>query len=146
MKLFPVFLFASALFGSVAQAQTVKLADPVTGVPYRAGVPDTPWQYAGVTGGITNTADVAIAAAAGANTRNYLCSLQVKNTAAVASEIVVKDGSTVIWRGHVNASMTFEEIITFSVCLRGSANTAMNVALITTGTATIVSAQGYTAR
>jgi hypothetical protein len=146
MKLFGPFLLALALLAPPANAQNVKLIDPITGVAYRAGVPDTPWQYAGVTGGIVNTSDVAIAAAAGANTRNYLCSLQLKNTAAVASEIVVKDGSTIIWRGHLGTSMTFEEIITFSVCLKGSANTAMNVALITTATATIVSAQGYSAR
>ena len=146
MKLFRTFLLGLAVMATPAFGAGVTLLDPTTGLAYRAGAPDTPWQYAGVTGGITNTADVAIAPAAGGILRNYLCSLQVKNTAAVASEIVVKDGSTVIWRGHVNASMTFEEIITYSVCIRGSANTAMNVALITTGTATIVSAQGYTAR
>jgi hypothetical protein len=141
-------LFALALLAlaSPALGEGVTLIDPITGNTYRAGVPDTPWQYAGATGGIINTTDVPIAAAAGANIRNYLASLQIKNTAAVASEIVVKDGSTIIWRGHVGASMTFMETITFAVPLRGSANTALNVALITTATATVVSAQGYTAR
>jgi hypothetical protein len=131
---------------SPALGAGVTLIDPITGNPYRAGVSDTPWQYAGVTGGITTTADTPVAAAAGSNVRNYLCSLQIKNNSAVASEIVVKDGSTIIWRGHVGASMTFMETITFPTCLKGSANTAMNVALITTATATVVSAQGYTAR
>jgi hypothetical protein len=146
LKILAVFLPVIALLAAPASAQSVKLIDPVSGVAYRAGVPDTPWQYAGATGGVTNTSDVAIAAAAGANIRNYLSSLQIKNTAAVASEIVIKDGSTIIWRGHVGASMTFMETITFAVPLRSSANTALNIALITTSTATIVSAQGYTAR
>jgi hypothetical protein len=102
------------------------------------------WSYAGVTGGILDTADVALKAAAGASVRNYISSLQFKNTAAVASEIVIKDGSTVIWRGHVSASMTFAENIPFNPPLKGTANTALNVAMLTTATATIVSAQGYT--
>jgi hypothetical protein len=94
-------------------------------------------------GGIVNTTDVAIAAAAGAGIRNFLTAIQWKNTAAVASEIVVKDGSTVIWRGHVSASMTIMDGFSFNPPLRGTANTALNVAMITTATATIVSAQGY---
>jgi hypothetical protein len=105
---------------------------------------DTAFNYAGVTGGITTTADVALAPAGAAGIRNYLTSLQFKNTSAVASEIVVKDGATVIWRGHAGASMTFEDVITFGTPLKGSAATALNIALITTGTATIVSAQGFT--
>jgi hypothetical protein len=146
LKILAAFLIAITLLAAPASAQKVTLVDPVSGSAYRAGVPDTPWQYAGATGGITNTSDVAVAAAAGANVRNYLCGLQIKNTSAVASEIVAKDGSTIIWRGHVGASMTFMETITFPVCLKGSANTALNIALITTSTATVVSAQGYTAR
>lgn len=102
------------------------------------------WQYAGVTGGITDTADVALAAAAGASIRNYLVAIQFLNTAATASEIVVKDGSTVIWRGYAAALMTVMQTVTFSVPLKGTANTALNVAMITTATATRVSAQGFT--
>jgi hypothetical protein len=107
-------------------------------------IAETAFQFAGATGGITNTADVAIAAAAGAGIRNYLQTIWFKNTAAVASEIVLKDGATIIFRGHVGASMTFGEYIRFDPPLRTTANTALNVALLTTATATIVSAQGYT--
>lgn len=103
------------------------------------------WNYAGATGGMTATADVALAAAAGAGVCNYLSALQFFNSAAVASEIVVKDGaSTVIWRGMVPASMTVPICIVFPTPLRGSANTALNVAMLTTSTATRVSAQGFT--
>jgi hypothetical protein len=102
------------------------------------------WGYAGVTGGITDTSDVVLAAAGGASVRNYVVALQYHNTSAVASEIVVKDGSTVIWRGYAPATMTRPVDIVFPVPLKGTANTAMNVAMITTATATIVSAQGFT--
>lgn len=108
------------------------------------GLPAAFWSYAGATGGIINTTDVAIKAASGAGVRNYLKSIQFKNTAAVASEIVVKDGSTVIWRGHVSASMAVMDGWTFDPPLRGTANTALNVAMLTTATATVVSAQGFT--
>ena len=101
------------------------------------------WQFAGATGGITDTSDVALMAAGGASVRNHLLSLQYFNSAAVASEIVIKDGSTVIWRGYAPASMTQPAAIQFEPALRGTANTALNVAMLTTGTATRVSAQGY---
>lgn len=100
--------------------------------------------YAGVTGGITTAASTAMFAAAGAGTRNFLHGIQWKNTSVVASEIVVLDGATVIWRGHASASMVMTDGYTFDPPLRGTANTAMNVQMVTTGTATIVSAQGST--
>lgn len=103
----------------------------------------TPWVYAGVTGGIVATTPNALKAAAGAGLRNYLTGIQFKNTSAVASEIEVRDGATVIWRGHASASMTVSDGWTFVPPLRSTANTALNVAMVTTATATIVSAQGY---
>jgi hypothetical protein len=139
--------------GSRNAVQTVTIAGEVVDLPAvlftdasgnSADGRDTAFRYAGATGGIIDTADVVIAPAAGAGIRNYLTSLQFKNTSAVASEIVVKDGATVIWRGHVSATMAFEELVTFGTPLRGTANTALNVAMITTATATIVSAQGFT--
>lgn len=102
------------------------------------------WQYAGVTGGITDTSDVALAAAGAAGIRNYVTSIQYHNTSAVASEIVVKDGSTVIWRGVAPATMAFPAVVPFPVPLKGTAATAMNVAMVTTATATVISAQGFT--
>lgn len=101
------------------------------------------WSYA-APGTITNTVDVAIKAAGGAGVRNYISSIQFKNTAATASEIVIKDGATVLWRGHASASMTFMELVKFDPPLKGTANTVVNAAMITTGTATYVNAQGYT--
>lgn len=122
----------------------LKVAADAGGLIVQRAAPAAFWNYAGLTGGIINTTDVGVKAAAGAGVRNYLAGLQFKNTSAVASEIVIKDGSTVIWRGHAGASMTAMEVVTFDPPLRGSANAALNVTLLTTATATIVSAQGYT--
>src|SRR6185436_1265106 len=64
------------------------------------------WKYAAASGGITDTADVVLHAAAGASLYNALQSIQFINTdLTVGTEVVVKDGSTVIWRGFVPASI-----------------------------------------
>lgn len=102
------------------------------------------WAYSGVTGGITDTNNVEIAAAGAAGVRNYCHGIQYFNSAAVASEIVIKDGATIIWRGFAPASMTVPVSVRFDPPLRGTAATAMNVVMITTATATRVSAQGHT--
>lgn len=106
------------------------------------------WKYAALTGGIVDTSDVALHAAAGSNLYNALQSIQIINTdATVGTEVVIKDGSTVIWRGFAPASIalvTQESMvnITFSPPLTGSANTAMNAACITTSSQTYINAQG----
>lgn len=104
----------------------------------------TPWSYSAASGGITNTSDVTLIAAAGAGRSNYLTSLQVCNTSATATEVVVKSGSTVLWRCKVGASMTRSVHIEFTRPLISANNTALTAACITTGTATYLDAQGYT--
>ena len=105
--------------------------------------PGTPWQYAGVTGGLVDTSDVAIKAAGAAGVVNYLVALQYQNSDADPSEIVVKDGATVIWRGYAPGSMAYPANVVFPLPLKGTAPTPLNVAMLTTATATVVSAQGY---
>lgn len=106
------------------------------------------WKYAALTGGITDTSDVVLSAAAGAGLYNVLQSMQIINTdATVGTEVVVKDGSTVIWRGFAPASIALVTQpsmveISFSPPLAGSANTAMNAACITTSSQTYINAQG----
>lgn len=109
------------------------------------------WSYAGVTGGIvSSTADVAVKTAAGAGVRNYVCGIGVSHDVlSAASEIVVKDGSTVLWRGRLQTPASDVSggagHISFSPCLRGTANTAVNVAMITSVTGgVIVDLTGYT--
>ena len=132
---------------SVSNAQFVRPIATLDGrlITRLNSIPENEWQYAAQSGGITNTSDVAIVAAAGANIKNYLTGLSVANANATASEIVIKDGaSTVIWRMYLAANAPIKSII-FSTPLQSSANTALNVACITTGTQTYVSAQGYKA-
>jgi hypothetical protein len=129
--------------GPTGSRVTVKESTPLPTLAQPFVVPASRWNYAGATGGIVNTTPVAVAAAGGAGVRNYVAAIQYMNSAATASEIEIRDGSTVIWRGYVPASMTVAANVIFPVPLRGTANTAINVALLTTATATRVSAQGY---
>jgi hypothetical protein len=121
----------------------VREASPLPTMTQPFVLPASRWNFAGATGGIVNTTAVPIAAAAGAGIRNYVAAVQYFNSAAVASEVEIRDGVTVIWRGFVPASMTVPAQIVFPVPLRGTANTAVNIALLTTATATRVSAQGH---
>lgn len=112
--------------------------------PY--SIPEADWQYAGVAGGITGTADVVLKAAAAAGIRNYVTSIDVRNAhATVATEVVIKDGATVIWRQLLAAAMPAPVEIIFPTPLRGTAATAMNFACLTTGAQVYVNAQGYAA-
>lgn len=101
------------------------------------------FQYASPTGGLTDTTSTQIAASAGVGVRNYLTALQFANTG-VASEIVILDGAAVIWRGYAAATTGAMTTIAFAVPLKGSAATAMNVQMVTTASATRISAQGFT--
>jgi hypothetical protein len=109
------------------------------------------WGYAAASGGIvSSTADVAVKAAGGASVRNYVCSIDISHAAlSAASEIVIKDGATVIWRAILQTPAT--DIgggagkLPITPCLRGTANTAVNVALITSVTGGVyVNLTGYT--
>jgi hypothetical protein len=106
-------------------------------------IPEADWAYAGAA--ITTTADVVLAVAAGAGIRRYLTALQVKNTNATASEIVIKDGATVIWRSLLPANMANADAIVFPSPLKSTANAALAFACITAGASVYVAAQGYTA-
>jgi len=104
---------------------------------------DPAWNYAAATGGITDTADVTLVAAVG-NKVNYLTSLQVSNKhASTATEVVVKDGaSTVLWRGYAPAAGA-TQVVMFPNPLRTSTGAALKAACVTTGTATLINAQGF---
>jgi hypothetical protein len=107
-------------------------------------IPELEWSYAAASGGIVNTTDVVLAAAAGAGLRRYITSLTMSNNSATATEVVLKDGSTVIWRGHLPANAV-NVAVSFENPLRTTANTALNFACITTAAAVYVNAQGFIA-
>lgn len=114
--------------------------------PY--AIPETDWSYSAASGGIVNTTDVVLASSAGSTLRRYLTGISIQNASAtIATEVVVKDGSTVIWRGYVGTSALLNSAvgITFPTPLKTTINTALNVACITTGAQVYVNAQGYSA-
>jgi hypothetical protein len=135
-----------ASYAAVAAGDTADLMTTVQGVlavrPYT--IPELEWSYASAAGGVVNTTDVVLAAAAGAGLRRYICSMGLSNNSATATEVVLKDGATVIWRGHLPANAPNFHI-DFGTPLRTTANTALNFACITTAAAVYVNAQGYTA-
>lgn len=104
------------------------------------------WSYASASGGITNTTDVVLAGSAGALARRYITAINVQNASATtATEVVLKDGSTIIWRGYVGAQTLLNSVvgITFPTPLKTSLNSALNFACITTAAQVYVNAQGY---
>lgn len=107
-------------------------------------LPGESWSYAS-TAAVTDTADDAAQAAGGAGVRHYITGIQVFNGSdTVGTEVVIKDGTNVIWRGWAEQTGGGCSA-TFPVPLRGTANTAVNVANITTSSSTYFNVQGYTA-
>ena len=146
----PVRMGARAVTSNYTAVASGDVADAVCTVvgariikPY--SIPEADWQYAAGAGGIINTTDVAARAAQAAGIRNYVTGIQVRNTNAVSTEFVIKDGATVIWRTQLPASMSGSQCVTFVTPLRGAAATAINIACITTGAAVYVNLQGYSA-
>jgi hypothetical protein len=137
----------NANYASVATGQVADLVTTLVGAlvtkPY--SIPEGDWTYAGATP-ISTTADVAMRAVQGTGIRSYVTGIQLKNVGATATEVVIKDGATVIWRGHLSANMPQTDTIVFNTPLKTTANTALNIAIIaSTGASVYVSAQGYTA-
>ena len=129
-----------------ATANTVDVPCTMYGYPIVKpySIPEYDWTFA-CAAAVVNTNDVFLTAAGAAGIRNYLTGLQLQNTNAMATEVVVKDGTTVIWHGYLPASMTTPAVIDFRTPLKGTAATALNFACITTGASVYVNAQGYKA-
>lgn len=127
--------------GDVVRALATLLGKQVT---YPYALPGSTWSYATANGGVTDTADDE-AKAAVASTRHYVTSVQVINAHdSTGTEVVIKDGSTVLWRGW--AEQTGGGVSAkFDPPLRGTANTAINVANITNGSQTYFNLQGFSA-
>jgi hypothetical protein len=105
------------------------------------------WLYAAASGGIVNTTGVTVKAAGGGVVRNYIKSVQVINGhATVSTDLQIRDGAagTVLHRGFAQAGGG-GYACNFNPPLRGTANTLVEVACGTTGSAIYVNVQGYTA-
>lgn len=104
------------------------------------------WSYAAVTGGIITVTPVVVKAAAGAAIRNYITSLSCANAAAaVATEVTVLDGAVVLWRGYLGLVAQASSIasVQFPNPLKGTANTTVNVAIVTTAAQVYCNLQGF---
>jgi hypothetical protein len=116
-------------------------------VTYPYAIPANTWQYAAASGGITNTTGVTARAAGGAGIRNYINSVAVINGhATVSTDVQIRDGAagTVLWRGFAQAAGGGASV-KFDPPLRGTANTLVEVACGTTGSATYFNLQGFAA-
>lgn len=108
--------------------------------PY--SLPEADWSY---TGTLTTNADTAMQAAGGAGIKRYLTAIQVQNTNATATTLVIKDGTTARHTISLPASMTLPIDIVFPTPIQTTANAALNIACGTTGANVLINAQGYTA-
>lgn len=136
----------SAAYATVATGDQADLISTLQGVlvtrPWQ--IPELEWSFASPAGGVVNTSDVVLAAAAGAGLRRYCTGVQLANANATATEVVLKDGATVIWRGLVPANAA-PFAVEFANPIKTTANAALNFACITTAAAVYVNAQGFTA-
>lgn len=110
--------------------------------PY--SIPELDWTFAPASGGITVTTDQVLKAAGAAGIRNYVTGGTLINSGATPTEVVIKDGATVIWRILLPASMTTPLDLDFLTPLKGTAAVAMNFAVITASTV-YANFQGYQA-
>lgn len=125
--------------GDVVRGMATSLGKQVT---YQYAIPAKTWSYAS-TAAVTDTADDVAQAAGGAGVRNYVTGIQVFNSSdTVGTEVVIKDGSTVIWRGWAEETGGGCSA-RFDPPLRGTAATAINVANITTSSSTYFNLQGF---
>lgn len=133
--------------GAVSTPLTFATGSQLLNIPY--SVPEATWQYACPTGGIVNTTTaVVVKTAAGAGLRNYLASISLStDTLGTATEFVILDGSTVIYRVKLLTTALPACNIKFPVPLRGSTNTALSIQTLTATTTGGVycSASGYAA-
>jgi len=136
----------SADYTAVATGDTADLIASLLGklvtLPY--ALPASTWSYASPAA-VADTSDDEAKAAGAAGVRHYITSLQVINAdATVGTEVVIKDGSTVLFRGYA-AAVGGGVSARFDPPLRGTAATAVNVANITTSAETYFNLQGYSA-
>lgn len=123
----------------------------VNGTVVQPALSSAYWNYAAAASGIVNTTTaVTIKAAAGAGVRNYLCTLNVGHDAlGAASELAVRDGAagTVLFRMKLQtAASEGASEINFTPCLKGTANTLLEVVTLTATVSggTYVNASGFT--
>lgn len=134
---------------AVANGDVVRMIATLLGkqVMYPYAVPGTDWHYAAASGGITNTTGVTARAAQGAGIRNYVTRAEIINGhATVSTDFQIRDGAagTVLWRGYLQAAGGGVAAV-FDPPLRATANTLIEIACGTTGSAVYANLHGFSA-
>ena len=111
-------------------------------------IPENEWAYAAASGGLVNsTAPVVVKAAAGANIRNYITSVQVMAEALTnATELTIENGDgTVLWRTKIPTTGLPTVPIRFDDPIKGTANASLQIRTVTaSGTGAVYcNVQGY---
>ena len=146
-------LHARTANAPVANGQAINATGTLAGAliikPY--SIPEAEWSYAAASGGIANATAVTVAAAAGSGLRNYITAVQLSSGAlGAATELAIRDGAsgTVLYRTFITtAGLPNGREIIFPTPLKSSANTLLEVVLLTNPTSGAVyfNAQGYIA-
>lgn len=105
-------------------------------------IPEGDWQYSAV---LSATGDNLAKAAGAAGIRTYVTGIQLQNSSATGTDVQIKDGATVIWRGYLPGANNSAINIPLLTPLRGSAATALNLAIGSAASSIYVNLQGYQA-
>ena len=103
------------------------------------------WQWTTDTTAIIASVTTAMSAAGVAGIKNYCTGLQYQNSSATPTLVSIQDGTANIAVFNAPALMTTPAIINFPAPLSGTAATAMNFNVVTTGASIYANAQGYQA-
>lgn len=101
-----------------------------------------PWSYAGPANGINVSTAIELSPAV-VGQRKYLTGLDISNSAITGTDVVLLDGSTIVWRIAVGGSMLGRQL-TFPTPIRSSVGASLSVRCLTAGAAVYFNAQGYT--
>ena len=134
---------------AIANGLTERLA--LTGdqqlIVHQDGDPSNEWMATSGTTALATTTSTALKAAGATGVRNYCTGLQLFNSSTtVATTVTILDGSTVIWTGYLpeaTATSLTPTVVEFRTPLKGTAATAMNIQLGTTGASVYYNVQGF---
>jgi hypothetical protein len=128
---------------AVANGDAVRLmADLVGRLVNQPFAPsDLHWQE---TGSKTDTSDLQLKGAAGANVKNYITDIIIANSSSTDNTAILKDGATEIARFPVPANGGV--VHRFGIPLQTTANTALNIAAASGVSTMYFTASGYAGR
>lgn len=76
---------------------------------------------------------------------HYLTGFTIQNThATVPTEFVIKDGSTIVYRGWLVVNMLLPSVVAFPTPIKFTAGNGLQIQMTTTGASVFYNAQGYT--